>query len=80
MAKTKNPDKINKDKLIRVRVTKEEHETFMRKAAENGYRSVSDYVRTLIADEAETNNKFKAQFICSIESVDQDTDIIKRYN
>ena len=57
MAKTKNPDKINKDKLIRVRVTKEEHDIFMRKAAENGYRSVSDYVRTLIADEAETNNK-----------------------
>ena len=57
MAKTKNPDKINKDKLIRVRVTKEEHDIFMRKAAENGYRSVSDYVRTLIADETETNNK-----------------------
>ena len=59
MAKTKNPDKINKDKLIRVRVTKEEHDIFMRKAAENGYRSVSDYVRTLIADDNKTNDKLK---------------------
>lgn len=53
MANKKNPDRINKDYMIRVRVTKEEHEKFMKKAAENGYKSVSDYVRTLIADETE---------------------------
>ncbi len=53
MANKKNPDRINKDLMIRVRVTKEEHDKFMKKAAEKGYKSVSDYVRTLIADETE---------------------------
>ena len=57
MANKKNPDKINKDKLIRVRVTKEEHEKFTKKAEENGYKSVSDYVRTLIADVNDTENE-----------------------
>ena len=56
MANKKNPDRINKDYMIRVRVTKEEHEKFMKKAAENGYKSVSDYVRTLIADGTKTDN------------------------
>ena len=56
MANKKNPDRINKDYMIRVRVTKEEHDKFMKKAAENGYKSVSDYVRTLIAD----GNELKA--------------------
>ena len=56
MANKKNPDRINKDYMIRVRVTKEEHEKFMKKAAENGYKSVSDYVRTLIADGTKSDN------------------------
>lgn len=56
MANKKNPDRINKELMIRVRVTKEEHEKFTKKAAENGYKSVSDYVRTLIADETKTDN------------------------
>ena len=56
MANKKNPDRINKELMIRVRVTKEEHDKFMKKAAENGYKSVSDYVRTLIADETKTDN------------------------
>lgn len=56
MANKKNPDRINKDLMIRVRVTKEEHDKFMKKAAEKGYKSVSDYVRTLIADEIKTDN------------------------
>jgi len=56
MANKKNPDRINKDYMIRVRVTKEEHEKFARKAAENGYKSVSDYVRSLISDEIYTEN------------------------
>lgn len=56
MANKKNPDRINKDYMIRVRVTKEEHEKFTKKAAENGYKSVSDYVRTLISDEIDTQN------------------------
>lgn len=54
MANKKNPDRINKDYTIRVRVTKEEHDKFMKKSAKNGYKSVSDYVRTLIADGTET--------------------------
>ncbi len=57
MANKKNPDRINKELMIRVRVTKEEHEKFTKKAAENGYKSVSDYVRTLIADVNDTENE-----------------------
>jgi len=53
----KNPDRINKELMIRVRVTKEEHEKFTKKAEENGYKSVSDYVRTLIADVNDTENE-----------------------
>ena len=56
MANKKNPDRINKELMIRVRVTKEEHKKFTKKAEENGYKSVSDYVRTLIADETKTDN------------------------
>lgn len=56
MANKKNPDRINKDYMIRVRVTKEEHDKFMKKATENGYKSVSDYVRTLISDKIDTEN------------------------
>ena len=40
-----------KNYLIRVRVTKEEHERFMERAHELGYRTVSDFVRTLINDD-----------------------------
>ena len=50
MANVKNPDIVNKDKLIRVRVTQEEHDRFMMQATENGYKSLSDYIRTLISD------------------------------
>ena len=57
MANKKNPDRINKELMIRVRVTKEEHEKFTKKAEENGYKSVSDYVRTLIADVNDTENE-----------------------
>ena len=53
----KNPDRINKELMIRVRVTKEEHDKFTKKAEENGYKSVSDYVRTLIADVNDTENE-----------------------
>ena len=50
MANVKNPDRVNKDKLIRVRVTQEEHDRFMKQAIEKGYKSLSDYIRTLISD------------------------------
>ena len=55
MANKKNPDRINKDHMIRVRVTKDEHSRFMEKAAENGFKSVSDYIRTLIDEKSELN-------------------------
>ena len=57
MANKKNPDRINKELMIRVRVTKEEHKKFTKKAEENGYKSVSDYVRTLIADVNDTEKE-----------------------
>ena len=50
MANVKKLDRVNKDKLIRVRVTQEEHDRFMKQANENGYKSLSDYIRTLISD------------------------------
>ena len=59
MANKKNPDRINKDRLIRVRVTKEEHKRFIEKAAESGYRSVSDYIRTLIDNKVESSDDAK---------------------
>ena len=57
MANKKNPDRINKDCVVRVRVTKEEHSRFMEKAAENGFKSVSDYIRTLIMDKDSSDLK-----------------------
>lgn len=50
MANKKNPDRINKDFMIRV--TNSEHEEFVKHAKENGYRSVSEFIRSLIEDEA----------------------------
>ncbi len=51
MANKKNPERINKDFVIRVRVTDCEHQKFIKRAKENGYKTVSDYIRSLIADE-----------------------------
>lgn len=56
MANKKNPDRVNKDFMIRVRVTNEEHEEFIKRAKEHGYRSVSEFIRSLIADEQEEND------------------------
>ena len=56
MITKKEPDVI-KNCLIRVRVTEEEHERFMKRAHELGYRTVSDFIRTLIDDETEENEE-----------------------
>ncbi|WP_455530353.1 plasmid mobilization protein [Ruminococcus sp.] len=56
MITKKEPDVI-KNCLIRVRVTEEEHEHFMKRAHELGYRTVSDFIRTLIDDETEENEE-----------------------
>lgn len=52
MANKKNLDRINKDFMIRVRVTNSEHEEFVKRAKENGYRSVSEFIRSFVEDEA----------------------------
>lgn len=46
-----------KDEMIRVRVTHEEHELFFKKAAENGYESISEYIRSLIAEKPEDDTE-----------------------
>ena len=51
MANKKNPERINKDLVIRVRVTDYEHKKFVKLAKENGYKTVSDFIRSLIADD-----------------------------
>lgn len=51
MAYKKEPEK-KKQFMIRVRVTDTEHEEFVKRAKENGYRSVSEFIRSLIADES----------------------------
>ncbi len=53
MANQKNNKKEIKDFMIRVRVTTEEHEKFLKKVAEKGYRSVSAYIRSLIEDDSD---------------------------
>ena len=39
----------NKDHMLRIRVTAEERERFTRNAKEKGFKSVSDYVRSLVS-------------------------------
>ena len=53
MANNKNPDRVTKDFMIRVRVTSAEREMFMKQSKEKGYRTVSDYIRSLLDDESE---------------------------
>lgn len=51
MSNKKNPDRVNKEHMIRVRVTNAEHEKFIQRAKEYGYRSVSEFIRSLIEDD-----------------------------
>ena len=37
-----------KDKVIRFRVTEEEHAAFMQQAKSKGYKTLSDYIRALL--------------------------------
>lgn len=48
-----------KDEMIRVRVTHEEHELFFKMAAAKGYTSISDFIRSLIAEENEKEQGLK---------------------
>ncbi len=56
MARKKNPENV-KNLMIRVRVTTQEHEQFVKNAEKNGYRSVSEYIRSLVAEKPEENKK-----------------------
>ena len=55
----RNKAEPKKDEMIRVRVTHEEHELFFKMAAANGYTSISDYIRSLIATKPEDNSDQK---------------------
>lgn len=57
MANVKKPDRINKEYMIRVRVTRAEHEKFVELAKEKGYRSVSGFIRSLVTDEKKVKEK-----------------------
>ena len=43
--------KVNKNLVIRARVTAEERELFEKKAEERGFSTVSEVIRSLIADD-----------------------------
>lgn len=53
----KNTERVNKDIMLRVRVTAEEREKFTVMAKEKGFKSVSEYIRSLVADEGEIPEK-----------------------
>ena len=56
MISVKNPDKVKKH-FIRLRVTEEEHDMFVKRAEEMGYKTVSDLIRTLIYDDTEVKDE-----------------------
>ena len=60
MARMKDPDRINKDFTIRVRVTVDEREEFLEKALSKGYKSVSEYIRSLVKADVEDSKKLSS--------------------
>lgn len=50
----KNARKENKERMIRVRVTADEHKEFVKRAKENGFQSVSAFIRSLIEEKSTT--------------------------
>lgn len=48
---SRKKERVNKDYVIRARVTAEERERFEKKAKELGFSTVSDMIRSLIADD-----------------------------
>ena len=58
MANIKEPEN-KKEFIIRVRVTPSEREEFMKRAAAQGYRTVSEFIRSLIADKPTSTEKNK---------------------
>lgn len=58
MENKNKPARINKDCVIRIRVTAEEREEFLKKSVEKGYKSVSDYIRSLVRDDDKPDTRF----------------------
>ncbi len=48
--------RMNKEYVIRARVTAEERELFEKKARERGFSTVSEMIRSLIADPDDSEN------------------------
>lgn len=61
MTNKKNPERVNKDIMLRVRVTAEEREKFTVMAKEKGFKPVSEYIRSLVADEEEIPKKRRSK-------------------
>jgi hypothetical protein len=61
MANKKNPECVNKDIMLRVRVTAAEREKFTVMAKEKGFKSVSKYIRSLVAYEEEIPKKRRSK-------------------
>ena len=59
MARKKDPNRVNKDIMIRVRVTAEERKRFTVMAEKNGYRTISEYIRSLVADDRKDKKEKK---------------------
>lgn len=53
MSRNKKADDAIKSMMIRVRVTPEEHDRFFKLAASRGYSSISDLIRSLLAENPE---------------------------
>lgn len=51
-AAEKNTRKKNKELMIRIRVTADEHKEFGKRAKDNGFHSVSAFIRSLIEEKA----------------------------
>lgn len=56
MADTNTPVRENKDLMIRVRVTIDEREKFFYLAQKHGYRTVSEYIRSLLQEKDEQDD------------------------
>ena len=57
MSQKKNPDQVNKDVMIRVRVTADEREKFNVLAKEKDYSTVSEFIWSLVANDSKNDHK-----------------------
>lgn len=57
MSRNRKAEDAIKSMMIRVRVTPEEHEQFFQLAASRGYSSISDLIRSLLAEKPEEHQQ-----------------------